>query len=808
MIVGRARPTVTASQPTGLERGEPLAPARKVRARVSRRGRDISLLNRLNRAESRCMRTRRILALCLLSCVTLAAGLLPGAIALAGPVKDQNVASDTYYRLDVPNGAVSVEMDATVQNAAAKETNKATLFAMPGAENLVVKWEGQELETAITPANISAELPMVVEVALPRMLKQDAQIDLTLSYSVPSQQNGLLWMEPGLVELTFVSQGPGSFVFIDVPASGENFFDPGCVQVAKQPDEVKGAGAVRWVCGEASAAALYQDVKSVQERCAGLDDACRQRANETPWSAVGQSVTDLSKVGHLIAEVQLAEKLVTVSFRYFKRDDAWAQRQFAAATKSLPLLEAAYGFPYQFEGLKIRQSHHIGMVGAAGIAFWSGGDVLITPVGDFSEEVTVHELAHQWSGGNLEASWLNEGLAEYGMRVVAPGMGIAPYDRGWENLGTGQLGQFRSSWDIIETNPDYWYGKAGAFWFAYEAAIGGRENMNRVLGLQDDYKDSWPLDGEWFMDRGEEVSGANLDQLFLTWVYNPDTAAPLLQSRRAAHEAVAPLRARAVELGFAGLPTDLQSSLDQWQFRGVTSQVAEASKLLDEYGGLVAEANAIGLPQIDNVKNAWNTMSVNGVAGVLREQQNALRAIGNSTKVLEHETEDSPSMKQLGEARAKWAEGDLGEATRLGAAAATTSFNEDAAVKMIALAKEKQATFKAGFLGRIGLLWKDPAGDIGRAEAAYEAGDPTKAMELAEGAYKAWDTADRSGLIRLSGLMGIMCVLSGAVWWLLRRLDEPDAPARVDPYAATGGHNLGDPEARRPNWKDWENSNH
>jgi hypothetical protein len=168
----------------------------------------------------------------------------------------------------------------------------------------------------------------------------------------------------------------------------------------------------------------------------------------------------------------------------------------------------------------------------------------------------------------------------------------------------------------------------------------------------------------------------------------------------------------------------------------------------DDYLQLAAEVEAAGLPQIENVKNAWNTSSIREVAGVIVNQRNALNAIVNSTRVLEHEEADSPSLQELEEARLKWAEGDLSEATRLGAAAATTSFNEDAAVKMIALAKEKQATFKAGFLGRIGLLWKDPAGDITRAEEAYAAGDPTKAMKLAEGAYKAWDTADKSGLIR------------------------------------------------------------
>ncbi|MGH8429297.1 MAG: hypothetical protein ACREUF_02735, partial [Solimonas sp.] len=286
-----------------------------------------------------------------------------------------------------------------------------------------------------------------------------------------------------------------------------------------------------------------------------------------------------------------------------------------------------------------------------------------------------------------------------------------------------------------------------------------------------------------------------------------ETATSLVQSRRTAHNTVAPLRARVAGIVFAGLPTDLQKTLDEWQFGNIPAQVATATTLLDDYLKVVAQVDAVGLPQLDNVRLAWNSRRMDETRTVIGDQRNALDAITNSMRVLEEEEPGSPSLKQLAEAKQKWAEGDLPEATRLGVAAATTSFNEDAAIKMMALAKEKKATFQAGFLGRIGLIWEDPDGDLKRAQEAYDAGYPTRAMELAQSAYEAWDTADRSGLMRLSGLMGLMCLLSAGVWWLLRRLDEPDEQRRLDPYAAKGGHSLGDPEERRPNWQDWENTN-
>ncbi|HEX6031156.1 MAG TPA: hypothetical protein VFY90_06975, partial [Tepidiformaceae bacterium] len=473
----------------------------------------------------------------------------------------------------------------------------------------------------------------------------------------------------------------------------------------------------------------------------------------------------------------------------------------------IPRLEALFGFNYPHETISMRQSHHIGNIGAAGIAFSNIGEVLLSQGSGIDEEVTIHELAHQWAGYQLETSWLWEGLAEWATRIIGPEIGVTPYPMNWQATGyTDPLATWHDGSSIVD--PNYWYGKAGDFWFAYEAAIGGRENMMRVVAQIDDYEKSWPLDGEWFLDRGEEVSGANLDDLFLTWVFNRETAAPLLAQRRAAHDAVAPLRTRATEFGFEGIPEDIQENLNHWSFNSVAGQVAEANKVLDDYTKLVADFTAVGLPPIDNVKKSWNTGTVRETRGVMADQQQALDAIVNTTRVLENEEPNSPSMKQLAEARDKWAAGDLDGAARLAATAATTAFNEDAALKLIALAKEKQAKFTPSFVGRIGLIGKDPAGQIHRAEEAYAAGDPTKALDLAQSAFKTWDGADRTGLQRLAILMFGMCLLCGGVFWLLRRMDgDDDLDITLDPDAARGGHNLGDPEARRPSWRDWENTN-
>ena len=140
---------------------------------------------------------------------------------------------------------------------------------------------------------------------------------------------------------------------------------------------------------------------------------------------------------------------------------------------------------------------------------------------------------------------------------MAPVLGIELYDRRWDEWGGSDP---LATWFITSgvTNPDYWYGKAEAFWTAYEEAV-GIEAFSRVLAATDDDLALHPLDGRWFIDCGEIESGENLDQLFLDWVWVEVVAKELLTERRAAWDTVAPLRERVEEKELAGLPKDLRA---------------------------------------------------------------------------------------------------------------------------------------------------------------------------------------------------------------------------------------------------------
>lgn len=743
-------------------------------------------------------RTRPALLLVFLAVLTFLA-----SAATASPVRAQSLpwhmASETYYHLDVAGAAVSVRVHVQVQSASSSsELKTVVLAAMPTAAHVVVKSGDTTLDPKVTPGSDSGSKPTTIQVNLPNPIRGAQKAELELTYDVPAYTGKLTRIQPGATETMFIGQGEGSFVFVDVPKSADNYFDPGCLVASDQPSDVKDAGYERWVCGDVTLIALNTDHPEVLARCAALDDKCRQRALPSLFSAFVQSITDPNLRGNLEADVQLQRGPTHLVLKYFKSDEAWAKREFAVAQAALPKLEAVFGFPYARDTILMRQSHHIEIAGAAGVAFPEQGEVLIAPDTGFDEEVTVHELAHQWAGSNLETGWLWEGLAEYGMRTIASSQGITPIDRRWDKLGyTDNLALWRDGSPV--TNPDYWYGKAGAFWFAYRDAIGGAENMTRVLSQTALRPDADPFDGRWFMDRGEEISGANLDDLFLKWVFNPKTAPALLKDRRVAHDAVKALTARAATVGLSGTPTDIKANLDLWAFSGIDGQVAQANKLIDAYVSVLQLEKDAGLPASPGVAKSWGTDTLAHTQAVIENQRVAIQTIVGAAGQLAAEPEDSPARKQLADARDKYATGDFALAKSLASGSTETKFNQTAAGKLIELAKKEQAAFKPSFFGKIGMWMNDPDKDLADAQQALDSGDPKKALDLARSAYDGWHDADSRGLQRLAIFAGLMCALSAGIWYLLRRLDPP--ARNVGTHVQ--GHYI-EPSSVR--WRDWENS--
>ncbi len=755
------------------------------------------------RASAECSDMKRHFRGLIVAVAALACMVLPAAALAQAPTFNQF--SNSYFTFDVPNGTLTAKVELTVQNAQQKDLTVFHLWAMPKATGIVVMRGDTVLENKPTALLDADGLPTFVEVKLDRPLKNRARTDIVMTYSVPSQKSELVKMAPGDMELMLTSQGKGSFVYVDVPSEAENYFDPGCLFASSQPEAVKKAGNERWICGDTALIALATEDKETQKRCASGDDKCRQRlTNSTPFAAFAQSISDKSSLSTITGEVQMPGKTITLTLRHFKADQKWAEKQFAVAQAAMPKLEALFGFPYPHDKAQLRQSNFIELVGAAGLAFPNEGDMLIAPYdGEFATELTVHELAHQWAGRNLETSWLWEGLAEWAVHRLAPELGFKPEDRVWKRFGyTDPLATWWAGSTV--TNPNYWYGKAGEFWSVYEAAVGGPAVMLDITSRMDDDESRWPLDGRWFMDMGEATGGNNLDALFMEWVFDPVHSAAIVKERRAARDLTFALALRAELLGFPGVPADISHNLSEWSFANVPALIDKGNKALDDYVSLMTESSAAGLQQTSKVGEVWASTPVSITIETIEDQRQAVRAIVHSAERLQTQPEGSVPLQRLAKAREAYNALDYDEAEKLATSALTAVFNGNTAVKLIAAAHEKKDAFSPNYLETIGMLFENPEKDLADAEAALAAGEPEVALKKSKAAYDTWQGAQSRGLMRLAIVAGLMAAMSGGAFWLLKRIDGPrtgTAPAR----GSVSGHNLGTSD-ERGTWRDWENT--
>ncbi|MFN0094124.1 MAG: hypothetical protein ACKVVT_05020 [Dehalococcoidia bacterium] len=704
--------------------------------------------------------------------------LFPDRARAEGPFA---VLSDTYYKLDVPNGTATVRMEGEV--LANSDLRSMWLYAMPKATGIVVTYDGAEIKTRTEPRiDSTGELvSTVVRFDLPATLKAGRRTKVEMTYSVPNQTQTYTRFEPGAIGSFFVHQGPGAFVFLDLPKTAENVVEPGCVLVAKQPSEVKDADMERWVCGETTLVALAGEDAKTLERCANLDDACRAKFLYYQ-SGYTQSITDQSKRGVMEGEVALQRGTVKVQLRYFTRSEAWAKSVFPVALEAMPKLEALFGFPYEHDTIVMKESYFIAVIGAAGIAFPSKGEVLLRHIPNqpqLDKEVTIHELAHQWAGHNLTRPWLWEGLAEYATRSLAPELGVKTRDWAWQNLPyKDPIATWYEGSEVFDSF--YWYGKSGSFFLELEKAVGGREKMMAVLAAMDDDEARLPLDGRWFMDTSERLSGANLDELYLTWVFQRQTAEPLIRERRVAYDLLKPVAAKVADWGFVGWPTDVEANLRNWQFKPIAGQVQQMDTLTAEYVDLVDKIRGDELVvPVQTVVDTWSKGSLSDLERLLQDVRQSLDSIRTATTALANQPADDDARTRLDEARVKFSEGKLSEAKSLAAGSTTVRFNKDASSKMLALAKKTEQEFEPSFFKKIGLMWTDPAGDVAAAEAAFEAGEYGKSLQLSEAAYNTWTDAQGRGLWRLAVLSAGMCGITVGAWYLVKRLDPGRRRQRV-----------------------------
>ncbi|HEY5639553.1 MAG TPA: hypothetical protein VIW01_05835 [Dehalococcoidia bacterium] len=558
--------------------------------------------------------------------------------------------------------------------------------------------DGAALSTALE-ATEDGPLEILV-ISFDRSLLPGAVYEFTLTYVLPeTRQSGLL-VTPFYVFLPLVALGDEATVTTTTPDSPWS--------VSLEPDECQQTGATLSCSGSDTA------------YLAGLLEVSQPGAKK------------LDSFG-----VPVEAGSVAVSIEYFESEDAASAHQRAVIEATLPLIAGAYGTPYRnAPSVKVTHSGRQSVLGYEGLAGCTESqcEILISP--GARDYTLVHELAHLWSE-IFEARWLSEGFADWAATQV---VGLAP-----DGLLTGdltptspatvplQLDEWGDAEPLIGA-PDevtermlagYDYSLRFVQTLADELGTETLREVNRRLA-----EGGEPAGSKRYMDVLEEVSGRNLDSLFLLWVF-PEWSQALIEERREARDRYEAVAARLAAEGLPETPLEpLREALLDWRFAVAQSLTdtleADIDRALDlqaELRGLKDDADSLGLAVPESIAAAISGWDFGAADDLLESARAALGAYGIARE-------------RVAEPRSLWQ--------------------------------------------RFGLLGEDPDRELAKARQAFDEGHFQRSRERSAAAVDMLDDASRSAMVRLllvAGIFAAFAVAIGVAYWIAmlrrQRLAEP-----------------------------------
>ena len=156
-------------------------------------------------------------------------------------------------------------------------------------------------------------------------------------------------------------------------------------------------------------------------------------------------------------------------------------------------------------------------------------DFFVDPVS--SEDVVVHELAHQWYGDSLAVAqwqhiWLNEGFATYAEWLWNEGMRGTPAQEIFDSLYS-DIPEDDPFWQVVigDPGPDLLFDIAIYFRGAMtlqqlRVAVGDRDFF-KILERWAQKREGDNVTTDEFIALAEKISGEELDELFETWLFTP-----------------------------------------------------------------------------------------------------------------------------------------------------------------------------------------------------------------------------------------------------------------------------------------------
>ncbi len=639
----------------------------------------------------------RVTSACLLA---LAALLFLGSGERARADDLAEITSSVNYEVRAEEDDVLVTWDVSFTN----NDPDFFIFALPvpvlaGATDVTASSAaGAPLSTSAEPTEI--DLIDFQFVSFDRNVFFGGVYDFTLSYVVPEARQSGLVVTPFYVFLPLLALGDEATVTTTAPDSSP------------------------WL----------STVEPVD--CERADDALACSGSEGVYFAGNLEVRQPNATQTDSFDLSIGGNEVTASIEYFQGEDAAAAHQREVIEATLPLIADVYGFPYPgAPSIAIVHSGRQSVLGYEGLAECTSGlcEILISP--GARDYTLVHELAHVWSGV-FAARWLSEGFADWVTTQVV--------DRAPEGLLTGdltptspaavplQLDEWGDAGPLIGAPPEqlatalagYDYSLRFLRTLADEVGAETLREVNRTLAESGE-----PADSRRYMDVLEDVSGRDVDSLFLVWVFS-ESSRPLVEERREARDRFAEIESRLIDEGVSeeSLDAAWEAILD-WRFAGARSEmdaveanIGRALELQDELRGLKDDADALGLAVPESIAAAISSWDFDGADDLIESAREAMGAYG-------------VARERLDEPRNLWQ--------------------------------------------RFGLLGDDPEGELAKARDAFEEGRFGRSQDRSAAAIDIVDDASRSAMLRLlvvAGIFSALAVAIGAAYWtamLQRRRAEP-----------------------------------
>ncbi len=432
-------------------------------------------------------------------------------------------------------------------------------------------------------------------------------------------------------------------------------------------------------------------------------------------------------------------------------DTEWADFVESQLTVGLPILEEMVGLEFPDDDLEIVESIDPWLLGYAG--WYIQEEQRIEASEELDPNLILHEISHAWFTYELfDGRWITEGLAnEFSSQAAkAGGETLLNPDRpATSGPGAVDLNRWTNAYsfgDQAFEREDFGY---NASWYVMRQLSDeiGIEGLARVIWAADQNllayvgeADAEPAEqfiDDWrrFLDLAEEAGGSEeATALFANYVLTSSQAAEveLRDAARAEYQDLVSLG------GEWAAPLVVREAMGGWRFDEAGVEIRSASALLDRRDALVQTLQPLNLTFSDEIEIAYQEVA----------EPKSFSAVWNL----------------------------LGD--------------HQAAAESLVLAEAATASERS-VLEQIGLWGTDLSTQYADSRLAFEQGDTSGAMDLAEGVVAGFDAAGSAGNKRVwqaaAGLVGLI-VLGWVLvryirWWrqASRLLAQRTAALIVEP---------------------------